>query len=122
MMDFKARRVGAENFTTAGDMAHLLEALYCGRFINPDVSKKCLDLLASQKVNDRIPKRLPGGTLVAHKTGLETGICHDVGIVYTKNGNFLIVALTKHNDKAAGVSKVFIANLSFIIYSYFSNL
>ena len=122
MMDFAQRKKGVENYTTAGDMAYLLERLYRGKFINPAASRKCLGILASQKVNDRIPKYLPKGTLVAHKTGLENGICHDVGIVYTKNGAFLIAVLTQHHNKSAKASKQLISTLSLLTYNYLNNL
>ena len=95
MLDFKFRKEGIENYTTVGDMAYILEELYRGKFINKKISQRCLEFLAQQKINDRIPKRLPSEIIVAHKTGLENGVCHDVGIVYTSKGNFLICVLHK---------------------------
>ena len=121
MMDFQARKHGVENYTTAHEMAYLLEKLYRGLFINPAVSKRCLDTLANQKVNDRISRGLPEGTLVAHKTGLENGLCHDVGIVYTDKGNFLISIVTKHNYKYAQPMKKMIARISADVYAYYSD-
>lgn len=120
MMDFKLRKEGVENYTTAGDMAYLLEELYRGRFVNKDISKKCLALLSEQKINDRIPKKLPVNIMVAHKTGLEHGVCHDVGIVYTPKGNFLISVLTKHNYPTARPTKRLISRLSLLTYNYYS--
>ena len=120
MMDFKSRKDGVENYTTAGDMAYILEDLYHGRFINKTVSKKCLELLAEQKINDRIPKKLPHDVIVAHKTGLENGVCHDVGIVYTNKGNFLICVLTKHDYPTARPTKHLISLLSLLTYNYYS--
>lgn len=119
MMDFKSRREGVENYTTVGDMAYLLEKLYDGKFINENISKQCLTLLAEQKINDRIPKKLPSGIMVAHKTGLENGVCHDVGIVYTPKGNFLICVLTKHAYTTARPTKRLISRLSLLTYNYY---
>ncbi len=121
MMDFKSRKRGVENFTTSHDMAHLLEKLYRGDFISADVSRRCLEVLAGQKINDRIPKRLPTGTTVAHKTGLEKGLCHDVGIVYTKKGNFLISVLAKHDYKYAQPTKKLISRISLLAYEYYDH-
>jgi beta-lactamase class A len=121
MMDFKARKNGIENYTSAGDMALALERLYNGKFIDIPTSKKCLRFLASQKVNDRIPKKLPENTVVAHKTGLENGICHDVGIVYTSKGNFLICVLTKHQNKSARETKRLIQDISLAAYNYYNS-
>jgi beta-lactamase class A len=121
MMDFKARKNGVENYTTASDMAYLLEKVYRGKLISVPVSKKCLRLLASQKINDRIPKKLPQNTVVAHKTGLENGICHDVGIVYTNKGNFLVCVLTRHQYKHARYTKRLIQDISLATYNYYGS-
>lgn len=122
MMDFKARKTGIENYTTASDMAFLLERLYRGKVLSRGSSKKCLELLSEQKIRDRIPKKLPADITVAHKTGLENGICHDVGIVYTPKGNFLICVLTKHEYRLARPMKRLIARLSLLTYNYYNNL
>jgi len=121
MMDFKERKEGVENYTTASDMACLLEKMYRGKFIDPAASKQCLEILACQQVNDRIPKKLPAGIVVAHKTGLENGLCHDAGIVYAPNGNYLICVLTKHRNKTAKETKSLIADISLLVYNYYGN-
>ncbi len=118
MMDFKERRAGVENYTTAADMAYLLERLYGGVFVDVPTSRKCLKILARQKMKDRIPKYLPKGTVVAHKTGLENGLCHDAGIVYTPNGAFVIAVLTRHHYPNAQAAKKLIANISARTYNY----
>jgi beta-lactamase class A len=120
MMDFRLRKDGIENYTTVGDMADILERLYRGEFLSKSISKKCLELLAEQKINDRIPKKLPHDITVAHKTGLENGVCHDVGIVYTPKGDFMICVLTKHEYTTARPSKRLISRLSLLTYNYYS--
>jgi beta-lactamase class A len=122
MMDFKERREGEENYTTAGDMAYLLEELYYRKFLNKEVSEKCLKLLGEQKINDRIPRKLPRGTYVVHKTGLEKHVCHDVGIVFTNKGNFLICVLAKHEDRFARHTKKFISDVTLLTYNYYKDL
>lgn len=118
MMDFRLRKEGVENYTTAGDMACVLEELYRGKFVNKDISRKCLELLSEQKINDRIPKKLPRDIIIAHKTGLENGVCHDVGIVYTPKGDFMICVLTKHEYTTARPTKRLISRLSLLTYNY----
>jgi beta-lactamase class A len=122
MLDFKERKEGVENYTTAEDMTFVLEELYRSNFVNKEVSKKCLLLLGQQKINDRIPRKLPkDGTFVAHKTGLERHICHDVGIVYTQKGNFLICVLVKHENKLAKPAKRFISDIALLTYNYYQS-
>ena len=120
MMDFRSRKGGVENYTTAADMAYLMEELYRGRFLDKETSNKCLELLAEQKINDRIPRKLPPDTTVAHKTGLENGVCHDVGIVYTGKGAFLICVLTKHEYTTARPTKRLISLLALLTYNYYN--
>ncbi|HTY44988.1 MAG TPA: serine hydrolase [Patescibacteria group bacterium] len=118
MMDFKSRDKGMENFTTASDMAFFLRRIYSGEFLSQEISGQCLDILKQQKMRDRIPKRLPPDTVVAHKTGLENGVCHDVGIVFTSGGDFLICVLTKHNEKTSLLAKKLIIDISKSLYDY----
>jgi beta-lactamase class A len=120
MMDFSDRKNGIENYTTARDISYILEKIYRGELINQKISKQCLELLQRQKMRDRIPARLPANTIVAHKTGLERGICHDAGIVFTPNGDFLICVLVKHKNKTARPAKKFIAQLAFLAYNYYT--
>ncbi len=122
MMDFEKRRKGEENYTTAKDMAYLLKEIYYKRFLNKDVSERCLELLGQQKINDRIPRKLPKGTFVVHKTGLERHICHDAGIVFTDKGNFLICVLAKHEDRFAKPTKKFISNITLLTYNYYQSI
>ena len=122
MMDFRERREGEENYTTAQDMAYLLEQLYNNKFLDKGVSGKCLELLGEQKINDRIPRKLPKGTFVVHKTGLERHICHDAGIVFTDRGNFLICVLARHQDRYAQNTKKFISDITLMVYNYYQSL
>lgn len=121
MMDFRARRRGRENYTTAADMAYILEKIYRGKFINDAVAGECISLLKQQKINDRIPALLPAGAQAAHKTGLEHNVCHDAGIVFTGKGDFLICVLTRHPGLSKS-AKQLIANLAFYVYNYYQKL
>ena len=49
-----------------------------------------ISFLKKQQIKDRIPRYLPKDVVVAHKTGLERGIIHDAGIVFTPKGNFFL--------------------------------
>ena len=123
MMDFKERKEGVENYTTAQDMANIFEKLYRSGFLNKEVSQECMGILKDQKVNDRIPRKLPKeGASVAHKTGLERHICHDVGIVFTSKGDFLICILVRHEDEVARPAKRLISDIALLTYNFYKNL
>lgn len=115
MMDFRAREEGLENYTSAREMAELLEKIYLGRCVNPKVSEKCLEILKKQQINDRLPRYLPREVEVAHKTGLEREVCHDAGIVFTPNGDYIIVVLVR-TWSGPLTTKNFIARLSSYFY------
>ncbi len=122
MMDFSQRRNGVENYTTAQDVSLTLKKLYQRRLVSPEVSSQCLSLLKQVTLNDRIPARLPKGTVVAHKTGLEKGVCHDSGIVFTSRGDFLVCVLTKSRNKTARPAKEFIARIASHAHRYKTQL
>jgi len=122
MMDFKYRKKGVENYTTAADIAYILERIYRRRFVNKKISERCLALLLRQKVNDRIPAKLPSDVMVAHKTGLERNVCHDAGIVFTpEGGRFLLCILTAGKSETKKV-KEFISSVSLYIYKSYQQL
>ncbi len=120
--DYKSRDAGFENYTTAEDMAMLLDKIYKRSLGNKNVSDQCVSMLKLTRMNDRIPKYLPPEITVAHKTGLENGVCHDAGIVFTLKGDFIIVVLTKHANSSSAPSKEFIAKVSLHAYKYFDQL
>ncbi|MCX5710582.1 MAG: class A beta-lactamase-related serine hydrolase [Candidatus Omnitrophica bacterium] len=117
MMDFRHRRRGVENYTTPEDMAYILEKIYRKQLLNDGASQECLNLLICQRYNDRLPAKLPIGTKVAHKTGLERNVCHDVGIIFAQKGDLIVCVLTKHLSTSRQ-SKEFIAKVALSAYNY----
>lgn len=122
MMDFKSRKKGIENYTDCQDLAHILGRIYEEKLINREISRLSLEFLKQQEINDRIPAKLPSQTMVAHKTGLERGICHDAGIVFTEKGDFLICVLTRHANKSSRLSKRFISELALLTYNFYQRI
>jgi len=94
IMDLAARDNKIENYTSATDMGRLLKSLYAKQILDPPTSAQLLDILKGQHVRDRLPRYLPPGVVVAHKTGLMKDACHDVGILYGRNHDFVIAVLT----------------------------
>ncbi len=119
IMDTHSRKKGIENYTTAEDMGSLLEKIYYGTLIDKKASFECLEILKKQRSKSRIPAKLPRDAVIAHKTGLERGICHDVGIVFTDNGDFIICALIRHKNKNSRLSKKLISNIALASYNYY---
>ena len=118
MMDFDSRARGIENYTTTSDLAYVLEKIYRQDFLGQQLSQIALALLKGQRVKDRLPRYLPQNIVVAHKTGLEKGIVHDAGIVFTPKGNYIICVLT-HKLGNYSEAKKFIADLSLLTYNLY---
>ena len=121
MMDLAAREGGLDNFTSAGDMARLLELLATERILSPPGCRRALGILARQQVKDRLPLLLPSDVAVAHKTGELPGIRHDVGLLRWDTHQIVVAALTQ-GFPAPGVGLVggegsrLIATASRIVY------
>jgi len=105
---------------TAGDIARLMEVIARGLAVDRDASKGMADLLATEKINDRIPQGLPDGTLVAHKTGNWDKATHDAGIVYGKRSAYVIVLMSdiELDGDAAGAAAME-ADITKIAFDYF---
>lgn len=83
--------------TSAGDMVRLLEMLDSGEFINRERSDQVLGYLADCLATSGIPRYLPTGTKVAHKTGAVGDTRTDAGIIYSPAGPIAIAVLTTAN-------------------------
>ncbi|HEV8470942.1 MAG TPA: serine hydrolase [Candidatus Limnocylindria bacterium] len=64
------------------------------QLISAAASDRMLARLQRQQINNRLPAQLPSGVVVAHKTGNLAGVTHDAGIIYTKSGPRVVVAMT----------------------------
>jgi beta-lactamase class A len=113
-----SRHVTEDNMTSPEDMATLLEKIYRRELVSPQASDQMLEILKHQKLRDRLPRFLPTGWGIAHKTGLLRKACHDVGIVFAPRGDYLICVLTAH-DVTYKKAKRFIASVGRITYDYY---
>lgn len=100
-----------EPTSTAFDIATFFEKLYTGTLADSDETARMITLLKDQRLNNKLPKYLPAGTVLAHKTGELDQFSHDAGIVYTPSGDYVIVILSesadpqKANEQIATISK-----------------
>ena len=114
--DIKAFELGLNNTTSAKDLLIIYEKLAKGKIINNKSSAIMIDILKDQKYDDIIPKYLPKDIEIANKTGMITGVHHDSGIVFLKNGRkYVIVLLSKNmSDMESGTEMM--ARISELIY------
>lgn len=119
--EFSESLVGSETDppkTTVFDTALFFEKLYKGELGNSESSTKMMDLLKNQKLNKKLPKYLPEGTIFAHKTGEIGWFSHDGGIVFNPKGDYIIVVLSESSSPAGAEDRI--AKISEAVYQYFS--
>ena len=84
LFDAEASRRGVKNYITAREMGMLLEKLWRGEVVCQKASKAMMDILLDQRLNGKLPFFIDSmGIDIAHKTGEDDGISHDVGVIYT---------------------------------------
>ncbi len=120
-LSLKSGRVRYENYTTAREMNFLFEKIYRGEMVTPFASELMLEILKGRKPRrTRLAKRLPVGWKVAHKTGLLRRACHDSGVVFTPNGDYVITVLTGRN-RSYGEAKRFITEIGAMSFKYYKS-
>lgn len=95
MMDRAAMSGGRGNWTSAADMEMLLSAIAAGACVSSEASRQMRRALEAQQIQDRLPRRLADGVLVANKTGNFADVIHDAGVVTWPGGTLVIVVLTQ---------------------------
>ena len=89
------------NVSTPRDMTKLLELIYTGHAASREATDEILLILLKQTLNDRLPRFLPPGTRVAHKTGTLGGIRNDAGIIYVDDEQHVAVTVFSEWDSDA---------------------
>lgn len=118
---FKESSIGSDNNppqTTSSDIALFFEKLYKGELASQENTIKMLEFLKKQQLNDKLPKLLPEGTVVAHKTGEIDYQTHDAGIVYSPKGDYIIVIMSESDMPSAAADRE--AQISKAVYDYFN--
>lgn len=97
LFDAEAAGRGLENLFVPREIGALLERLYRGELVSPQADRAMIELLKAQQINHKIPGRLDPDIPVAHKTGEDTGIANDAGIVFARHPLVLVFGST-HTD------------------------
>src|SRR6266850_443570 len=91
-----------DNWVTPRAVGTFFTLLAKRQLISAAASDRMLSRLERQQISDRLPAQLPAGVVIAHKTGNLSGVTHDAGIIFTKTGPRVVVALTWDMNNAQG--------------------
>lgn len=117
------------NYSTPKAMAQLLREFYLGNVLAPPQRKTLLDMMiASANDPRRIKGMLPGGTVVAHKTGTSatdkqqrTAAFNDAGIVTLPNGRHFAIAVFINDSKEPNdTNAATIATITRTVWDHFT--
>ncbi len=111
--------LGTDFVTSPADVALFFERLYAGEVVSPEASAEMLTLLGGQQIRNLLPEGLPEGLPIAHKTGLMEDYLHDAGIVQAAGGDYVIVALTRHDGDFPAAYDA-IRGISALVYEGFA--
>jgi beta-lactamase class A len=97
LFDEEASARGIQNYVSAFEIGDMLEKLYRGEMIDKEASLDMLDVLKEQRLNGKFPFYFREKVDIAHKTGEDDGITHDVGIFYGKEP-FVLCCMGNETD------------------------
>lgn len=103
--------------TTVYDIALFWEKLYKNELANSENTKRMIDILKKQSLNNKLPKYLPKDVVVAHKTGEIGPFTHDTGLVFGSKSDYLIVVLSESDFPPGAEERL--AAISKSVYEYF---
>ena len=117
-MSLSSYRVARENYTTAREMGGLMEKIYNGELVDREASEFMMEVLKHNKSRSRLRRGLPLGWEIGHKTGLLRMACHDVGIVFSPRGDYVLAVLTSEVPDYRS-AKNFISKVARLTYRYY---
>ena len=113
LFDTEASARGIENYVSGVEIADMLEKMYRGKLIDEASSREMLEILKSQRLKNKIPFDFQGCVPIAHKTGEDDGITHDVGIIFGSQP-FILCCLSNETD-CPGFNR-FIQKIAWALY------
>jgi beta-lactamase class A len=100
--DSLAYRLTPENNVgTPRELTRLMCLIYGGGLPDRAAGDGALGIMLQQQLNERLPRFLPPGTRVAHKTGTLSGVRNDSGILYVRDDSHVaLTVFTQWDDRA----------------------
>jgi D-alanyl-D-alanine carboxypeptidase (penicillin-binding protein 5/6) len=111
--------------TTARDMVKLCEQLFDRKLVSEKASEQMLEHMFACDDKLKVPRSLPAGTRVAHKTGSVNASRTDAGIMETPSGPIAYCILTTNNRDESWTNDnegdLFCAEIGSTVYQFFNS-
>lgn len=121
-MSLDSDYVPIENYTTPREMAMVFEKIYRGELTDRASSEAMLEILKRTKNRSRFKKGLPATWELAHKTGMLRRSCHDAGIFFTPQGEYVMAVMTSMKAADYRYAANYISRVAKITYRYYGSL
>ena len=127
MLDFEAKKRGRDNFTTAREMARLLQALHSEEGLPGEARDRMMAMLSAQKLNSKLAGLIPvedGDDLepiLAHKTGELPGHEHDGGVFFYNGKNPVVAVVMTGGLQGRSEGVDFCARIGRIVFDAFKD-
>ena len=110
---------GSFNVTSVHDCGLILNDIYEGSCVSPEMSDIMLETLKDQETDYKLVNDLPPGTVVANKSGEVDTVENDVGIVFSPNVDYIICIMSADwSDQYSAIDNI--QELSRTVYDYFN--
>jgi beta-lactamase class A len=120
MMDQEAQRGERENISSPAEMAVLLEKLVQGKILDAKHTARAMEILKYEK-DTPLRAGLPGGAVLADKSGSMPGVRCDSGIVFLGKRAYVIAVMTTF-AKDESTAEHAISQVSRRVYEYFERV
>jgi beta-lactamase class A len=107
--------------SSARDMGRLLERIVRGEVIDRQASAQMTQIMRNQLYSSRLPRLLPLGFRMPHKTGdFAPMVQNDVGIIEVGDKHIVTVVFTAHHDGDVAMLDEAIGRIAQHVFDYYS--
>ena len=118
MMNSEASARGEENLATPAEAAKILQLLYKGEFVSPEVSKEIIEILKmTDREDSRLAAGIPESTPIAFKPGFIDGVSTEWAIVLLEQRPFAVAFMESY--KVNGEAEEVMEQASKILFDYY---
>jgi len=101
LFDWDKINKGIDNYHSVKEVTDMLHRLYLGQLISSNASSEILEVLKHHQRTNVMPYYFPENMVIAHQSGFDMGMTHDMGIVYADNPFILCMSASNVNTPNA---------------------